>query len=727
MTQIEMFGKAEWIGTGDDQDIPVILDKFNGRKGEKAEITVLGFGVFSVYVNGVRAHDTECLPLDTSFECVYHRPLGEVQGYRAYPEVMDITELVRDGENQIAILLGNGWYNKPIWEERTIVERKKVIYRITIGEGENASEHLSKAGKAVWTPSHVVDNHYNKGESIDLRLGRAELEPRFDEKCRPTVNETPLCQTSYLFSDCPRDRIIRTLKATPIYISDDYTIYDFGINTTFYPVVELLAKEGELVKISFSEALAEDGKNIDMTHAHEQVFNIIADGKTKTIRPVFGWIAARYAMVEGMAKIVEVQEMHSDLGATASFECDNEVLNYLYQTFLHTQLINMHTGIPSDCPQIERRGYTGDGQLVCHAAMMMTDSRRFYRKWLYDISDCQDRKSGKVHNTAPYTLAGGGIGGWGSAIVTVPYEYYLRFGDSEPMVEMYDQMLKYLDYLEIKSEGELVIRDRDGDWCLGDWCPPNPVALPPAFVNTYFYIKSAERLIKIARIIGKEDDIPYFKDIIRRKSKALKNAYMDPNNGSFFGCYQGGNAFMLDIGIGRDDTIASFINHYDELGYYDTGIFGTDIVTRMLFECGRGDIAVRLMSASEPHGYGKFMQKGLTTLPEYWGDKSRSLCHPMFGAPAAYLFDYVMGIRMREGSVGYTDIVISPMATESVKWAKGSLLTMDGAEIAVEYRREGESLTISSSIPEGVRATIAVGEKEISLPSGESFNRINLT
>jgi len=724
MTQVEMFGNAEWIGTGDDRDIPVILDKFDARKGEKAEITVLGLGVFSVYVNGVRAHDTECLPLDTQFEHIYHRPLGEVQGYRAYPEVMDISELLCDGENVIAILLGNGWYNKPIWEERQADGRKKVIYRIILGEGENAREHLSRVESAVWTPSHVVDNHYNMGESIDLRLGRAELATSFGGECRPTVRDLPLQKTSYMLSDCPRDRIIRTLKATPIYSGEGYTIYDFGINTTSYPIVELSAKEGERVKIFFSEALDASGKNIDMTHAHAQVFNIIADGKTKLIRPVFGWIAARYARVEGNAKILEIQEVHSDLGATASFDCDNDTLNYLFKTFLHTQLINMHTGIPSDCPQIERRGYTGDGQLVCHAAMMMTDSREFYRKWLYDISDCQDRNSGKVHNTAPYTLAGGGIGGWGSAIVTVPYEYYLRFGDSEPMAEMYDQMLMYLDYLEIKSEGELVIRDRDGDWCLGDWCPPNPVALPPAFVNTYFYIKSAERLIKIARVIGKEEDIPYFKDIIRRKSKALKNAYMDPNNGSFFGCYQGGNAFMLDVGIGRDDTKAGFISHYDALGYYDTGIFGTDIVTRMLFECGRGDIAVRLMSASEPHGFGKFMQKGLTTLPEYWGDKSRSLCHPMFGAVAAYLFDYVLGIRMREGSVGYTDVVISPMATEQVKWAKGSLVTMNGGKISIEYKREGESLTITTSIPEGVKAVVSLNGKEIALPVGESVHTI---
>ena len=43
--------------------------------------------------------------------------------------------------------------------------------------------------------------------------------------------------------------------------------------------------------------------------------------------------------------------------------------------------------------------------------MMMTDSEKFYRKWLGDIADCQDRVSGHVQYTAPYTRCGGGPGG----------------------------------------------------------------------------------------------------------------------------------------------------------------------------------------------------------------------------------------------------------------------------------------------------------------------------
>ena len=83
----------------------------------------------------------------------------------------------------------------------------------------------------------------------------------------------------------------------------------------------------------------------------------------------------------------------------------------------------MHIGHPSDCPHIERRGYTGDGQLTCHAVLSIFDAEAFYKKWLQDIADGQDTLSGHIQYTAPYIRSGGGPGGWGSAIVEVPISF----------------------------------------------------------------------------------------------------------------------------------------------------------------------------------------------------------------------------------------------------------------------------------------------------------------
>ena len=41
------------------------------------------------------------------------------------------------------------------------------------------------------------------------------------------------------------------------------------------------------------------------------------------------------------------------------------------------------------------------------------------------------------------------------------------------------------------------------------------------------------------------------------------------------------------------------IEHYKSTGMYDTGIFGTDIVTRILFERGHGQLAFELLTSEK--------------------------------------------------------------------------------------------------------------------------------
>ncbi len=44
------------------------------------------------------------------------------------------------------------------------------------------------------------------------------------------------------------------------------------------------------------------------------------------------------------------------------------------------------------------------------------------------------------------------------------------------------------------------------------------------------------------------------------------------------------------MGLGDDTTYPNMVRYYQKLGCYDTGIFATDILTRVLFERGDGDL-----------------------------------------------------------------------------------------------------------------------------------------
>ena len=282
------------------------------------------------------------------------------------------------------------------------------------------------------------------------------------------------------------------------------------------------------------------------------------------------------------------------------------------------------------------------------------------------------------------------------------------------MRDMYPQMLQYFRFMEEQSENHLVKVDMPEDaWCLGEWCTNDPVALPAPFINNYFYVKSMEKAIEIARHIGRTEDIPMMEARIAERKHATEVAYKNPWDGNFIGCRQGANAFALDMGIGDDRTRRNFINYYDRKPYYDTGIFGTDIVTRLLFAYGRADIAYRLLINDDPFGFGKWMKDGATTLWEYWYDR-RSHNHPMFGAVTAYLFEYILGIKQKDDSYGYSRVVISPARVDALPVAKGHITVPQG-RIAVAFETdESGKRSLTVDVPTGVEAEV------ISPDSGEA-------
>jgi alpha-L-rhamnosidase len=509
-------------------------------------------------------------------------------------------------------------------------------------------------------------------------------------------------------------------------------VYDCGENTTGYPVLELQAKLNERVTVRFSEELLLDG-NLDPRQIQGQSYSVISDGKNRTVQPEFTWYCFRYFEVSGDAFPKCVKVIHSDVAPSSTFECDNETLNWIYQTFIHTMLCNMHTGHPSDCPHLERRGYTGDGQLTCHASLSVLAARQFYEKWLQDIVDGQDKVSGHIQYTAPYIRSGGGPGGWGCAIVEVPYQLYKHYGDSEILVKYYGNMRRYIDYLEAHSEFGLVTSDKKGEWCLGDWCSPNilypekdvtshnqQVIIPAPYVNTYFMVKSLETMRKIASIIGKDADKTEYDKKIELRKRAIQAAYFNAFDGNFIMNVQGSNSFAVDLGLGNETTYANMINYYKKLGYFDTGIFATDVLIRTLFENGDAEMAVDILTNNGNQGYEHWRQNGATTFHEYWdSNRSRSHCHPMFGAPVAYFFEYLLGIRQTEASCGYSELIISPQAISKFNRMSGSMDIPSGT-VSVSYKKIGGDVKFNIFIPEGCHASFCIPTYKCELYAGEN-------
>lgn len=353
----------------------------------------------------------------------------------------------------------------------------------------------------------------------------------------------------------------------------------------------------------------------------------------------------------------------------------------------------MHGGVPSDCPHRERLGYTGDGQLVAEASMLFLDSRTFYEKWIRDVADCQDVNSGHVQHTAPLFGGGGGPGGWGSAIVLVPYAYYRVYGDKKILRKYFGNMLAYLRCMQGFCENSLVVKEREKGWCLGDWCTPDEVRIPEPFVNTFYYIRCMELVQEIAIIIGEKAD--YAEEISKAKM-AMDREYFDELTGDYCQGVQGANAFALLIGLGDERTKENLLAHYRQLKAFDTGIFGTDILTEYLAKSGEIQLLFDLLSSDKYPSFGAMKKKGATTLWENWMG-ANSLNHPMFGACVKQFLYALLGIA---ADVGFENITLTPTYIEGIdfirakiKFPRGTLqveYTYEGGRVALNYKKTGK-------------------------------------
>ena len=125
-----------------------------------------------------------------------------------------------------------------------------------------------------------------------------------------------------------------------------------------------------------------------------------------------------------------------------------------------------------------------------------------------------------------------------------------------------------------------------------------------------------------------------------------------------------------------------------------------------------------LLTNDGDQGYEHWRRNGATTLHEYWdSNRSRSHSHPMFGAPVAYLFEYLLGIKQTPDSAGYASLVIEPMAVSRFGRMAGSIKTPRGT-VAVAYRKVDGRISFTVEIPAGTKAVFRYGGREHPLRDG---------
>ena len=745
--------KEHWICGGAGCEAPLFRRSFwldRTERFQSARLEICGLGYFLFYINGKRISDQELMPAMTDYAsvlgCETTYPVWEERSaHRCRYLSFDLLPYLKAGENVLAVRLGNGWYHQTerIAEGKFVFGLPKLWFELTLTDADGRQEWIESDRQTLWHPGGLLKNNLFLGEVRDLRKEPEGWQyPGADLSGWKPAQPVHAPETLLEEQTCPPDRVIRKLYPILIGEYDGRKIYDCRENIAGRVVLSCLGKKGECITVRHAEELAADG-TLDFESAggsdQLQQDHYICDGRIQTLHPLFCWHGFRYFETEGPCEVLCAEVIHTDVAVTSSFSCSDPVLNWLYEAYIRTQLDNYHGCVPSDCPHRERLGYTGDGQLTAETAMLLLDTKELYRKWYQDILDSQGKETGHIPHTAPFLGGGGGPGGWGCAVYQVPLAWAKIYGDDSLLVQGYDAILRWFDYMDAHSEKGLVVREEEGGWCLGDWCFPaseEKEQLPEAFINTFYYLHGLQEMMQISEKMNNKLLIR-FAEREKNVKNAFLDAYFDPETGDFCEGRAAGNAYGLALGLGDERTKKHLVEKYEVLGRFDTGIFGTSMLLEQLFSIGAGDLAVRLLTNdSEAASFAYMKRNGATTLWERW-DGRESHNHPMFGACVRLLFTQILGIRMTPSAQppvinpAQPDVTAPPAqalkplngelqpsavpgfaqhfsyeirlsSQRQLTWAKGSIQTPDGIlSVSWELLENGEKQVEWSLAPAG--------------------------
>ncbi len=702
---------------------PILRKEFSiGKKIATARAFVSGLGYFELYLNGEKVGNDVLVPNLT----LYSKrddigPIGAMtennfREYRVMYLAYDLTKLLKQGENVVGVILGNGFYNPAsFWTQGYGTPRFLGQVNIVYTDGTEEIIISDTTWKAAKSPI-IMDLIYD-GEHYDAQIEQKGWDsPGIDDSRweKAVLRKPPDGILKAHMS--PTDKVMEILAPQSIEkLGDGHFKVDFGQEISGW--------------LRIKNVIGERGRRIDFKYICESPSGensyTMKGGEPESYAARFTWFVFREVEIlnwpgELKPEQIQAEAVYTDIETTGKFECSNELFNKINKIWWRSQTDNMHGGIASDCPHRERSPYTGDGQVACVTVIHNFDARAFYTKWIQDIYGAQNPENGYVPNGAPWQPGCGGGVGWGAAMNIMPWEYYLHYGDRDLLEANYEGMKGYIRYMLTWTDEDGIMysqapeKSKPNRWInLGEWVAP--VKLPPdEMVHTFFLWRCADLTSRAARVLGNSDDEKFFSALANKTSQAFQKRFYNEEKGSY-GPY-GGNILALKIGLPADQQkrVIEALKRDILLNDYhlDTGIFGTQFFFEVLAENGLQEYAFRAMNQKSEPGYGWWIEQGATTTWEKW-DGGGSRNHPMFGGGLTWFYRKLSGMNADPDKPGYKHIIFKPQPVEDISWSSYSTLTPYG-NAGIKWEKKKDAFSIDINVPVGSTATVYVPAESVS-------------
>lgn len=726
---------GNWIsdrGSINTLPAPYFRKIFNAaKKISSARAYIAVGGLYELYLNGSKVGNHRLDPMYTRFD---RRNL-----YVSY----DVTRQLQNGKNAVGVILGNGWYNHQslaVWDFDRAPWRQRPAFcmdlRITYEDGSTEVIKTDDSWKTHSGP--IVFNSIYTGEHYDSRL---EM-PGWD-----TVDFDDSQWKETMLRAAPSKQIVSQLMV-PIrnveeikpekmvkFSNTDY-LFDLGRNIAGVTRVRLKGDSGTVVRIIHGERLYTatgekngdklavkghvDLSNIDVYHRPKdssdpfQTDIVILNGKgTIDFMPKFNYKGFQYTEILS-SKPIQLEKsdltgyfMHSDVTETGQISSSNPLIDKLWKATNSSYLSNLY-GYPTDCPQREKNGWTGDGHFAVETGLYNFEGITVYEKWMADHRD-EQQPNGVLPDIIP--TGGWGYGtangtDWTSTIAIIPWNLYLFYGDSKPLADNYSNIKAYVNYVNSISKGGLTTFGR------GDWVPVKSSSSLEYTSSVYFYV-DAEILAKAAKILGHQKDYIQYSELAEKIKKAINDKYFNKETCIYSSGVQTELSMALQWGIVTDEFRSRVAENLAKRVaadgmHLDVGVLGAKAVLNALSDNGQAETAYKLASQDTYPSWGWWIVNGATTLYENWdinATRDISLNHMMFGEIGGWFFKGLGGIKPDEKNPGFKNVLLQPNFVSGLNYFTSSHEGPYG-KISSSWARSGNVITYKVTVPANSSATI---------------------
>ena len=739
--------------------IPVSVEK----KLKKARIYMTAHGVYRLEINGKRYDDREFAPGNSSYDSILE--------YQTY----DITDLLQDGVNVAGITLGDGW-----WCGRVGGSGDSCQYGNTIGilfqaelNYEDGSKTVIDGKNGVSSTGSIIFSDIFVGEKYDATKENENWSTvGFDDR-----SWSPLLEKDY-----PMDNLCGQYgePVRPIQIIKPVQIIHTPKGETVLDVGQVLAGQleitvdttaGQTIRLEHSETLDKEGNyfnNILGTNKEQTDFYITKDGR-QTYRPTFSYHGFRYVKITGWPGQMELDNfrvfvLSSEMKDLSEFTTSNEEINRLHKNIWWSQVSNT-LAIPTDCPQRERAGWTGDIMAFSPTMAILRQCDAFLTRWMKSVRGDQ-RENGAIPMIIPFLKAyenlghvmGGPTGitscGWGDAVVVVPLAMYRAYGDKRILEENYQAMQRWIDYIADRAKNnhpedydswDQARKERsqylwNTDFHYGDWLVPSMVLGNPdggAMVETAYKTKevvapayfafTARSMAEVADALGKPDDAAKYRDLYEKIRSAFIAEYVH-GDGTIKTDLQGLYVIALKNDLVTEEIRPAMIKHLRDMikanrGCLDTGFLSVLFLMDVLCANDSRDVAYSLLYQNQCPSWLYEVEHGATTMWESWGAiredgevSTYSYNHYAFGCIGEWLYREIGGIQAKKP--GYKEILIKPSLDCGLCYVHASQYTVYG-KITVDWKLEDAKAIVRITIPANTTAEVSLPGITAKVGSGQ--------